>query len=528
MATRRAVLKATAWAAAAPLLAACSKKGDTVPEGELLELGAKAAVEHIRKGELKAERYVARLLKQFEAHKDLNAIVAMNEARVLEAASAVDGARARGDALGLAAGLPFAVKDQIAAAGYPATGGNGALKGYIPKENAPVVESVVKAGGIVFAKTNLPDMVAGNSLAMAAASANPTFGTPRNPYDPRRSTGGSSGGNGAAIGARMVPVAIGEDTGGSVRFPAAWCGLAGLRPSTYTIDNMIRGSNRKRYSDAGIVVPPAGPRDTFGPMARTVADVAFLDAAITGEATPPAPDLKTVRIGIPRGDYYEIDAMDPAVAKCIQEAFAKLKAAGATLVEFDLRLIQSLNENGRLPAGPPRQALADWLEDNTPGLNLDAVMAKRIVPEARFSQGGPAGTIPAPPALSPEERLQIFEASFRVYEDLFKRQGLAAIAFPTVPFTAPFINLNGDTPMQTIKVGDKRVDEIQGLITTTFAGPRFGAPGLSLPGGMANGLPVGLSLEGMPGDDAKLLALGIAAERVLGPVPEPKFPASLV
>jgi mandelamide amidase len=253
-------------------------------------------------------------------------------------------------------------------------------------------------------------------------------------------------------------------------------------------------------------------------MARTVADVAFLDAAITGEATPPAPDLKTVRIGVPQADYYEIDAMDPAVAKLMQDVFTKLRAAGATLVEFDLKMIQSLNEGGRLSAGPPRQTFADWLEDNTPGLNLDGVMARRIVP---------ASPAAPPPAMSPEERLQIFEASFRVYEDLFKRNGLMAIAFPTVPFTAPFINLNGDTPNQTIPVGDKRVDEIGGLITNVFPGPRFGAPGLSLPAGLINGLPAGLSLEGMPGDDVKVLSLGLAVEKVLGPVPAPQFPASL-
>ncbi len=524
--SRRSVLKTSVYAVPLAMgLAACAKQGGD----ELTKLGLREAAERLAKGELSAETYASALLKAHAAHANLNAVVTLDESRVLETARGIDKLRAGNGKLGPLAGVPIAVKDQIDVAGYPTSAGNGALKAfYTPAQSALVVETLQNQGAVVFAKTLCPDMVGSGGLSPASGTTdNRWFGSARNPYDLLRTPGGSSGGNGALLAARIVPAAIGEDTGGSVRIPASFCGIAGLRPSTFTVANMSSAAPRKRYSDHGIV-PPPGLLETFGPMARTVADVAFLDAAITGEATPPPPDLKTVRIGIPRADYYEIDAMDPAVAKCIQEAFAKLKAAGATLVEFDLRLIQSLNENGRLPAGPPRQALADWLEDNTPGLNLDAVMAKRIVPEARFSQGGPAGTIPAPPALSPEERLQIFEASFRVYEDLFKRQGLAAIAFPTVPFTAPFINLNGDTPMQTIKVGDKRVDEIQGLITTTFAGPRFGAPGLSLPGGMANGLPVGLSLEGMPGDDAKLLALGIAAERVLGPVPEPKFPASLV
>ena len=519
--SRRSLLKSTVYAAPIAatglgLLASCSKSaGD-----DALNLSARDAVARMAKGEMKAEAYVAALLKAHAAHKNLNATVTMDENRVMETAAGIDKLRSSGGKMGVLAGLPVAIKDQIDVAGYPTSAGNGALLPfYKPAASAAVVEAMTNQGAVVFCKTLCPDMVGSGGLSPASATTDSRwFGTARNPYDPLRTPGGSSGGNGALLAARIVPAAIGEDTGGSIRLPASFCGIAGLRPSTFTLENLAAGTARKRYSDNGIV-PPPGLLETFGPMARTVADVAFLDAAITGEATPPAPDLKTVRIGIPRADYYEIDAMDPAVAKHIQEVFARLKAAGATLVEFDLRMIQGLNEGGRLSAGPPRQNLADWLGDNTPGLNVDAIMARRIVA---------AGLIPAPAALTPEERLQIFEASFRVYEDMFKREGITAIAFPTVPFTAPFINLNGDTPMQTIPIGDpvkgKRVDEIFGLITNVFPGPRFGAPGLSLPAGLLNGLPVGLSLEGMPGDDLKILALGLAVENLLGPTPGPQFP----
>ena len=518
MATRRAVLKATAcatvWAAAAPLLAACSQR-EAVADGELLELGAKAAVEHIRKGELKAERYAARLLKQYAAHKDLNAIVAINEARILESAKAIDAARARGDELGAAAGLPFAVKDQIAAAGYPATGGNGALKGYIPKENAPVVESVVKAGGIVFAKTNLPDMVAGNSLAMAAASANPTFGTPRNPYDPRRSTGGSSGGNGAAVGARMVPVAIGEDTGGSVRFPAAWCGLAGLRPSTYTIDNMIRNTNRKRYSDAGIVVPPAGPRDTFGPMARTVADVAFLDQIITRQATPTVSIAET-RIAIPRPDYWEQDFIDPGVAKVILAAIAKLKDAGAQLVEIDFDAVRGIVDD-RITAALTTDSSRDlegWLKAHLPGVTVADVYKDRPIPPVGLSEGMPL-----------DERVAILANAATKYAEVFVSNGVAAILSPTIPIPAPLLNPTGESPDQSITVRGKSQNQLDIVIRNIFWGPRLGAPGLNIPAGLSEGLPVGLELAGLPGDDVKVLGIGIAVENVLGRIAPPPLMA---
>ncbi|MBX7199224.1 MAG: hypothetical protein K1X51_07580 [Rhodospirillaceae bacterium] len=516
--SRRSILKTSVYAV--PLVLAAELTGCAQRSGgDVLKLGAQEAAARIADGEMSAESYASACLKAHAAHKNLNATVTINDERVLETARGIDKLRSSGGKLGPLAGLTVAVKDQIDVAGYPTSAGNGALKPfYTPAQSAIVVEAMQSQGAVVLCKTLCPDMVGAGGLSPASATTdNRWFGSAHNPYDLLRTPGGSSGGNGALLAARVVPAAIGEDTGGSIRLPASFCGVAGLRPSTFTVENLTSQNPRKRYADHGIV-PPPGLLETFGPMARTAADVAFLDAAITGEAAAPVPELKTVRIGIPRADYYEIDAMDPGVARVIQDAFAKLKAAGAELVEFDLLMIQGLNENGRLSAGPPRQSLSDWLEDNTPGLNLDAIMAKRIVP---------AGLIPAPPALTAEERVQIFEASFRIYEDLFKRQGLAAIAFPTVPFTAPFINLNGDTPNQTIRVGDKRVDEIQGLITNVFPGPRFGAPGLSLPGGMLGGLPVGLSLEGMPGDDVKLLALGVAVEKVLGPVPEPKFPTSL-
>ena len=523
--SRRSVLKGAVYAAplaASGLLFGCAKSaGD-----DATKLSARDAVGRIAKGEMKAEAYAAALLKAYAARKNLNAVVTLDENRVMETAAGIDKLRSGGAKLPALAGLPVAVKDQIDVAGYPTSAGNGALLPfYKPAASATVVEAMTNAGAVVFCKSLCPDLVGSGGLSPASATTdNRWFGSAHNPYDLLRTPGGSSGGNAALLAAGIVPAALGEDTGGSVRVPSSFCGTAGLRPSTFTVENLAAGTARKRYSDNGIV-PPPGLLETFGPMARSVADVAFLDAAITGEPTPPAPDLKSVRIGVPRADYYEIDAMDPAVAKLTQETFARLRAAGVTLVEFDLLMIQGLNEGGRLSPGPPRENLSDWLEDNTPGLNLDAVMARRIV---RADAGAPA--------LTPEEVLPIFEASFRVYEDLFKREGLMAIAFPTMPFTAPFINLNGDTPNQTIAIGGpqiggpkntRRVDEVLAMITNVFSGPRFGAPGLSLPQGLVAGLPVGLSLEGMPGDDLKILSLGLAVETLLGPIPGPRFPAGL-
>ena len=284
--------------------------------GELLGLGAREAVERIRKGDLKAESYITQLLKQYNAHKDLNTIITIDESRILEEAREVDKARDRNNRVGPLAGLPFIVKDQIEVVGYATTAGNAMLKGYISGQSATVVDRLIQNGAIVFAKSNLHDMVGGINTG-GVTSSNRFFGFVRNPYDLTRIPGGSSGGTGAAIAARIVPAGLGEDTGGSVRLPSAFCGIAGLRPST--------GGPHKRYPDAGII-PPPGKLETIGPMARTVSDVAFLDSVITGEAVP-AVKLPNVRIGIPRSDYWENKSIDPGLARTLQSAFVRLRAA---------------------------------------------------------------------------------------------------------------------------------------------------------------------------------------------------------
>jgi len=177
----------------------------------------------------------------------------------------LDRARARGETLGSLAGLPFIVKDQIDVAGYATTAGTPALRHYMPSHNAVVVDTLVRSGAIVFAKANM------HELAFGITSNNGAFGPVRNPYDQTRIPGGSSGGNGAAIAARLAPGGIGTDTGGSVRIPAALNGIVALRPTIH------------RYPQAG-VTPISHTRDTVGPMARGVADLVLLDGVITGDS----------------------------------------------------------------------------------------------------------------------------------------------------------------------------------------------------------------------------------------------------
>jgi Asp-tRNA(Asn)/Glu-tRNA(Gln) amidotransferase A subunit family amidase len=491
---------------------------------DVLSLGAREAVARIARGDVTAESYVARLLKQYEAHKSLNMATAIDAPRALEAAHDVDRSRARGVKLGPAAGLPFAVKDQIAVAGYPATGGNAALMGYIPKRHAAVVERLVAAGAIPFCKTTLPDMNVVDGLMHQISAHSESFGAVHNPYDPSRIPGGSSGGNGAILAARVVPAALGLDTNGSIRIPSAFCGVVGLRPSTYTMSNAIDRTWRKRYSDDGLVLPPARRLDTIGPMARTVLDVAFLDALITGEPVPTV-NLRAVRIAVPRAEYWDRDDVDPDVADVVKGAFAKLRDAGCTLVEIDLdgelrSIVGTLFQptpaaafaaDGMNAPQPSSTTMAAWLRENAPEVTVEQMYRDRPIRDAKR-------TFP-----SEEEQVRVLSAAAQRYAEIYRVHAVQAIAYPTVPIVAP--PLRGGGPKEPLgelmTIKGKTFEEGRVVAQNVFMAPRLGAAALSIPVGLSRRLPVGLELDALPGNDSELLGIGIAIQEIVGRIPPP-------
>ena len=501
--------------------------GTTRQSGDgLLALGAREAVARIASGEFTAESYVAQLLKQYDAHKDLNVAIAIDGARVMEAARAVDRLRARGAKLGAAAGLPFAVNDQIAVAGYAATGGNAALKGYVPNRHAVVVERLIAAGAIPFCKTTIPDMNVVDGLMHQISAHSESFGAVHNPYDPSRIPGGSSGGNGAILAARIVPAALGLDTNGSIRLPSAFCGVAGLRPSTYTIENALKGTSRKRYSDDGLVIPPARRLDTIGPMARTVSDVAFLDTLITGEAVR-AVNLRTARIAVPRPDYWERDDVDPGVADVVRRAFAKLRDAGCTLVEIDLdgevrSIVGTIFQpspaaifagDGMDAPQPTSLTMGAWLRENAPAVTVEQMYRDRPIRDAKRT---------FPPA---DEQIRALNQAAQRYAEVYRSHNVRAIAFPTVPIVATPIRAGGPKePLgELMIIKGKSIEEGRVVPQNLFMAPRLGAAALSIPVGLSQGLPVGLELDVLPGNDSELLGLGIAVEAVIGRIPPPSL-----
>lgn len=489
--------------------------------GDVFELGARAVVEGIRRGELSAEAYVAALLARARQLRGLNAVISVDELGALAAGRAVDEARARGERLGPLAGLPLVVKDQIDVAGLPTTMGHPSFEGYRPRRDAAIVAQARAAGAIVLAKTNCGPMVGADPARPMSAltTNNPYYGPARNPYDPGHRAGGSSGGNAVAIAARFAPAGIGGDTGGSIRIPAAFCGIAGLRPSTSTLERAVGGGGRKRYPDEG-VVPPTGLLETVGPMARTVADVAFLDQVLTGEPTPTV-DLRDTRIGVPDPAYWTSVASDPAVRARFGSTAEVLADAGVELVEVDLAGIERQARTAPVPYGQPAEVFGRWIDEHAPEVSLDEVLPRTR--ERAASAPDPAevavGRDPAL-GLSEQEIGQLVEVHQR-YEGLFDAAGITALAFPTQLVRAPRLTDVADDNDQQVEVDGARVGELDLMLRTTLWAASVGAPALTLPMGLAGGLPVGLTLQGPVGMDATVLGLGIAVEDLLGPLPPP-------
>ncbi|RYZ69904.1 MAG: Asp-tRNA(Asn)/Glu-tRNA(Gln) amidotransferase subunit GatA, partial [Proteobacteria bacterium] len=263
----------------------------------------------------------------------INSFVTLNS-KALEEAAAVDQLIAQGKDVGLLAGVPIAVKDLLCTDGLRTTACSKILENFIPPYSATVVNKLREAGAIVIGKTSLDE------FAMGSSNETSVFGAVKNPWNLEYVPGGSSGGSAAALAARLAPGAIGTDTGGSIRQPASFCGVFGIKP-TYG-----------RVSRYGIIAF-ASSLDQAGPMARTTGDCAVMLEAISGkdrlDATTSSigvpkwskeirKDLKGIRVGLPK-EYFS-ESIDADVSKVTQDAIDAIKAAGAEIVEVSLPLVK--------------------------------------------------------------------------------------------------------------------------------------------------------------------------------------------
>lgn len=474
---------------------------------ELAELHAHEAVAAMRCGDLAAEPYAAALLRRCAAARSLNAFITLEPERVLEAARDCDRRRQSGAALGPLHGLPIAIKDSINTRDYPTTSGTSALRHFKPSEDAAVVGALKHAGALVLGKTNL------HELSFGWTSNNQAFGPVRNPYDVARIAGGSSGGSAAAVAARLCALALGADTEGSIRVPAALCGIAGFRPST------------ARYPNSGAM--PISPHfDQVGAHARSVADLAMLDALLApapAAATIAAPTLAGVRLAIDR-EYWFAD-LDPEVERVVGEALRRLADAGAVIVEAPLR---GLAELIRLTTAAVQNhefapAVTQYLERYHTGVSFAQLLAAASadVRAEIAACTSPAGRSFVPESVYLGARDRYLPQLCALLERYFADTGATAIVFPATRIAAPLI---GEDAWE---IAGKRLGLATALVRNVAPGSTAGLPGLVLPAGLTRaGLPVSLEFDGPLGADRVLLGIGLTLEGVLGRLPAPPVGAA--
>lgn len=456
-------------------------------------------------GKITSKALTSAALARAKANPDLNAFITLDEAGAMKAAEAFDARRKKGTCKPLG-GVPIVIKDNIEVAGLPSSAGTPALKRFMPKTDAPVAARLRAAGAIIIGKTNMHELAFGISGYNAGFKTGSEPGV-RNAYDTGKIAGGSSSGTAAAIGARIVTAGLGTDTGGSVRIPCALNGCASLRPTV------------GRYPQEGIA-PISHTRDTAGPMAATMTDVTALDRVITGGAAIGPADLKRVRIGVVKTMLANLDG-DTDTA--FDAAIGKLKAQGATVVDVEMPELVELNGKVSFPVAiyEGNDDMAAYLKHTGTGLTIEALAKEIASPDVKGTYDslviprklpGPDNTVvdgkPAYDAAIKTAR----PALQALYRDTFAKNKLDAIAFPTTPKVA--IASNPDS---------SSLPNFLLFIQNTDPGSNAGVPGIQIPValGASSKLPVGLELDGPAGSDRRLLAIGMAVEKVFGRLPPP-------
>jgi indoleacetamide hydrolase len=465
------------------------------------DLSAAEAVAWMTRGEMTCERYAELLLGRCAGARALNAFITLEPAQVLEQARGRDAERRAGAKPGALFGLPIPVKDSVNTCDYPTTAGTPALRTFRPRADAPVVAALRAAGAIVLGKTNL------HELSFGWTSNNLAFGAVRNPYDRERIAGGSSGGTAAAVAARLAPLGIAEDTEGSIRVPAAFCGIAGFRPTT------------GRYSTEGCV--PISPLfDQVGPHARSVADLVLFDSVLTGEAPlAPAAALAGVRLGVARDHWFA--SLDPEVERISTAALRRLESAGAVLVEASLPGVGDLVDHAtdQIQNHDVRAALGQYLSSHGAPVGLEQLI-ERASPDIRALFGRcvlPGGEDVVTETAYREARDRYVPQLKRAYHEYFAHHRLDAMVFPAVRVPAPRVGEE-----HTLDIAGAAVAFEDAVARNIAPGSTAGIPGLVLPAGLtAGGLPVALEFDAPQDTDRRLLSIGAPLEQVLGRIAAP-------
>jgi len=438
----------------------------------------------------------------------IDAYLLVLEERALERARALDRSLAAGQPAPALAGVPVAVKDVLDIEGLPTTCGSRILEGYRPPFTATAVQRLEAAGAIVIGKTNMDE------FAMGSSTENSAYKKTKNPWDPSRVPGGSSGGSAAAVAAGTVPLALGSDTGGSIRQPAALCGVVGLKP-TYG-----------RVSRYGLVAF-ASSLDQVGVLSRTVEDAALALSVIAGpdpldstSAPEPVPDFSSAlaagvegtRIGVP---WRFLEAgVDEGLLTRFREALAALEGAGARIVDVDLP---------HLPHAIATYYIVATAEASSNLARYDGVRYGLRAPNPAnlahlYGETRDRG-------FGPEVKRRIILGTFVLSSGYYDAYYLRAQKVRTLirrDFERAFehcdVVATPTSPVPAFRFGEKTADPLQMYLADVFTVPANlgGLPGLSLPCGLADGLPVGFQMLSRRFDEPALARIGAACESLNG------------
>ena len=463
--------------------------------------------EAFRLGERRAVDVCEEALAAIETHDPaLHAFNTVARDRALERAAVLDHDRSRWADQPLAA-VPVALKDNLSVRGMRTTASSRILEEYVPPFTATAVARLEAAGAIIVGKTNCDE------FAMGSSTENSAFGPTRNPWALDRIPGGSSGGSAAAVAARLVPLALGSDTGGSIRQPAALCGIVGLKPSYGRVS---------RYG----LLAYASSLDQIGPFARTVEDAAIALGVMAGSdvkdstsAREPVPDYAsalldcpTMRIGVPTRLVDE--GVDPEVTSAFRAALDVLRASGATTVEIDLPHAAVAIPTYYLVATAEASAnLARYdgvrFGFRSPASGSDDLASMYAMTRARgFGAEVKRRIVLGTYVLSAGyydayylKAQQVRTLIRRDYEQAFER--VDVVAMPTSPTPA-------------FKLGERSSDPLQMYLADVFtvSANLAGLPAVSVPCGFTTArLPIGLHLTGRPFDETTVLAIAHSYQR---------------
>src|SRR5262245_8785867 len=432
----------------------------------------------LRAREVSSEQVTEECLQRIEADNPrVNAFITVLADDARRRARQADQELAAGRDRGPLHGVPISIKDLIDIRGVPTTAASRVREGHIADRDAPVIAHLAQAGAVFVGKTNL------HEFAFGTTNEDSAFGPARNPHDPTRSPGGSSGGSAASVAAGMALATIGTDTGGSIRIPAAACGIVGLKPTLGEV------------STDG-VVPLSRTLDHVGPLTQTVADASLVYHALLGDpatVVPAAVPLHGLRLAVPRG--YFCDVLDDEVRARFEEALTRLRAAGAHIDDIEIHHAADV-----APVYLHIQ-LADASAYHAPV--LDSTPELYTVPvRLRLEMG----------------RYVLAEDYVRALNgrDVLKREMDAALSqrdallVPTLPIPAPAIGAH------TVRSGSSDVPVRNAMLRLTQPFNVSGHPAISLPMGRTTGrLPCGAQLVGCRGQTDELIRVALSCEAII-------------